>query len=125
EGDEYLEISENVFLQKWNAFADRLKKENKITLFTIMHSGAPRLEGTKILVEVENAVQMEQLRLGKIDILNFLMVELKNYSLDLDGIMVEKTATRKPYTSQEKYQAMLAKNPLLEELRKTFDLGLS
>lgn len=125
EGDEYLEISENVFLQKWNAFADRLKKENKITLFTIMHSGAPRLEGTKILVEVENAVQMEQLRLGKIDILNFLRVELKNYSLDLDGIMVEKTATRKPYTSQEKYQAMLAKNPLLEELRKTFDLGLS
>lgn len=125
EGNEYLEIDEHAFLDKWNEFAEKLKSENKITLYTIMHSGSPRLEDHRILVEVENAVQMEQLRLGKIDILNFLRVELRNYGLDLDGIMVEKTKTRKPYTSQEKYQAMVAKNPLLEELRKTFDLGLT
>lgn len=125
EGSEFQEVTENVFLQKWNEFADKLKGENKITLYTIMHSGSPHLEGSKILVEVENAVQMEQLRLGKIDILNFLRAALRNFSLDLDGVMVEETKTRKPYTSQEKYQAMVAKNPVLEELRKTFDLGLT
>jgi DNA polymerase-3 subunit gamma/tau len=34
------------------------------------------------------------------------------------------TKVRKPYTSQEKYQAMVSKNPALETLRKAFNLGL-
>mgnify|MGYP000850966603 CR=1 FL=1 len=125
EGSEYLEITFNNFIAKWHAFADKLKRDNKITLFTIMTANAPILEGTSVKVEVENAVQMEELKLGKIDMLNFLRVELRNFALDIQGVMVEKTKERKPYTSQEKYQAMVAKNPLLDELRKTFDLGLS
>ncbi|MVZ67259.1 DNA polymerase III subunit gamma/tau [Sphingobacterium sp. DK4209] len=125
EGSEYLEVTQNVFLSKWNFFAEKLKADNKITLFTIMTASTPTLNGVKIEVEVENAVQSEQLKLGKIDILNYLRVELRNFSLDLHVVMVEKTKDRKPYTAQEKYQAMVAKNPMLEELRKTFDLGLS
>lgn len=125
EGTEFYEVTQNSFLSKWNEFAEKLRSESKITLYTIMTSNAPVLEGSKIKVEVENMVQMEELKLGKIDMLNYLRVQLRNFSLDIDGVMVEKTKERKPYTSQEKYQAMVAKNPLLDELRKTFDLGLS
>lgn len=125
EGSEYLEVTQNAFLSKWNIFAEKLKADNKITLFTIMTASTPTLNGVTIEVEVENAVQSDQLKLGKIDILNFLRVELRNFALDLNVSMVEKTKDRKPYTAHEKYQAMVAKNPLLEELRKTFDLGLS
>ena len=125
EGSEYLEVTQNAFLSKWNFFAEKLKADNKITLYTIMTASTPTLNGVTIEVEVENAVQSEQLKLGKIDILNYLRVELRNFSLDLHVVMVEKTKDRKPYTAQEKYQAMVAKNPMLEELRKTFDLGLS
>ena len=124
-GNEFQEVSEAALLEKWDAYAQQLKKESKITLYTIMHSGRPSLQGNTIQIEVENAVQLEELRLGKIDLLNYLRVELKNFALDLHETMVEKSATRKPYTSQEKYQAMLAENPLLEKLRKTFDLDLS
>ncbi|MGO3307688.1 MAG: DNA polymerase III subunit gamma/tau, partial [Sphingobacterium sp.] len=88
-------------------------------------SNVPRLNGTLIEVDVENGVQMDELKLGKIDILNFLRVQLRNFSLNVHGIQVEVTRVRKPYTSQEKYQAMLAKNPELETLRKAFNLGLS
>lgn len=125
EGNEFNEVTQNAFLNKWNEFAELLRKESKITLYTIMTSNAPTLEGTKIKIEVENGVQMEELKLGKIDMLNYLRVQLRNFALDIDGVMVEKSKDRKPYTSQEKYQAMVAKNPLLDELRKTFDLGLS
>ncbi|WP_409150436.1 DNA polymerase III subunit gamma/tau [Sphingobacterium sp. BS-2] len=125
EGNEFYEVTQNSFLSKWNEFAEILRSESKITLYTIMTSNAPVLEGTTIKVEVENMVQMEELKLGKIDMLNYLRVQLRNFSLDIDGLMVEKTKERKPYTSQEKYQAMVAKNPMLDELRKTFDLGLS
>lgn len=125
EGNEFYEVTQNGFLSKWNEFAEILRNESRITLYTIMTSNAPVLEGTTIKVEVENMVQMEELKLGKIDMLNYLRVQLRNFSLDIDGVMVEKSKERKPYTSQEKYQAMVAKNPMLDELRKTFDLGLS
>ncbi|MBE8714592.1 DNA polymerase III subunit gamma/tau [Sphingobacterium hungaricum] len=125
EGSEFSEITFEQFLSKWHDFAKRVKAESKITLFTIMTSNAPRLSGNKIEVDVENMVQMDELKLGKIDILNFLRQELKNFALDLEGISVEQEKVRKPYTSQEKYQAMVEKNPSLETLRRKFNLGLS
>ncbi|QBQ40268.1 DNA polymerase III subunit gamma/tau [Sphingobacterium psychroaquaticum] len=125
EGSEYREVTLNAFLSKWNAFADTLKQTSKITLYTIMTANTPRLNGTLIEVDVENGVQMDELKLGKIDLLNYLRPELSNFALDIQGVQVEVTKSRKPYTSQEKYQAMLAKNPALETLRKAFNLGLS
>lgn len=124
-GDAYKEVDPQLFRQKWNVLAERLKAEKKITLYTIMTSVAPVLKNNVIEVEVENTIQDQDLREGKIDILNFLRVELQNFSLDLIGVMVEQTKVRKPYTSIEKYQAMLTKNPDLDVLRQKFDLGLS
>ncbi|QQS96946.1 DNA polymerase III subunit gamma/tau [Sphingobacterium spiritivorum] len=125
-GEAYREVTLNEFLQKWNEFAERLKAENKINLYTLMTSAPPKLQsGNLIEVEVENAIQMDVLTSAKIDMLNFLRVELQNFSLDVKGVMIEHQVSRKPYTSQEKYQAMVAKNPNLETLRQTFNLGLS
>ncbi|MFD1768197.1 DNA polymerase III subunit gamma/tau [Sphingobacterium suaedae] len=125
QGNEFREVTLNAFLSKWNVFADSLKQTSRITLYTIMTANMPRLNGTVIEIDVENGVQMDELKLGKIDILNFLRVELNNFALDIKGVQVEMTRSRKPYTSQEKYQAMLSKNPALETLRKAFNLGLS
>ncbi len=125
QGDTFREVTFNTFMMHWNAFADRLKQTNRITLYTIMTANPPRLNGVLIEVDVENGVQMDELKLGKIDILNYLRVELQNFSLDLTGVQVEVTKVRKPYTSVEKYQAMVSKNPALETLRKAFNLGLS
>ncbi len=125
QGDTFREVTFNTFMMHWNAFADRLKQTNRITLYTIMTANPPRLNGVMIEVDVENGVQMDELKLGKIDILNYLRVELQNFSLDLTGVQVEVTKVRKPYTSVEKYQAMVSKNPALETLRKAFNLGLS
>ncbi|PRD57287.1 DNA polymerase III subunit gamma/tau [Sphingobacterium gobiense] len=125
QGNEFREVTLNAFITQWNAFADSLRQTNRITLYTIMTANPPRLNGTMIEVDVENAVQMDELKLGKIDILNYLRVKLQNFSLDLTGTQVEVTKVRKPYTSAEKYQAMVSKNPALETLRKAFNLGLS
>lgn len=125
QGNEFQEVTFHTFIAQWNAFADRLKKANRITLYTIMTANPPRLNGSTIEVDVENGVQMDELKRGKIDILNHLRVALRNFALDITGVQVEVTKTRKPYTSIEKYQAMVAKNPALETLRKTFNLGLS
>lgn len=125
QGNEFREVTFNDFISKWNTLAEKLKAENRITLYTIMTANEPRLQGNVIEVDVENMVQSEQLKEGKIDILNYLRVELHNFSLDLTTHQLEQAVIRKAYTSQEKYQVMVEKNPSLETLRKTFNLGLS
>lgn len=112
-------------LKEWHAVADKLKAENKINLFTLMTANAPQLLADfKVGVTVENPIQQDLLNLSKIDILNELRVKLRNFTIDLVPIEVANDVVRKPYTAQEKYQAMVAKNPALDVLRKTFNLGL-
>ncbi|WP_159637450.1 DNA polymerase III subunit gamma/tau [Sphingobacterium composti Ten et al. 2007 non Yoo et al. 2007] len=125
QGNEFREVTFNSFISKWNALAEQLKAENRITLYTIMTANEPRLNGNIIEIDVENMVQSEQLKEGKIDILNYLRVELKNFALDITTHQLEQSVVRKAYTSQEKYKVMVEKNPALETLRKTFNLGLS
>src|SRR5690606_7398003 len=67
QGSEFREVTLNAFLSKWNSFADQLKQTSRITLYTIMTANTPRLNGTLIEVDVENGVQMDELKLGKID----------------------------------------------------------
>ena len=124
-GTERLAFDHELLLQHWHALADKLKAENKINLFTLMTANAPELQPDfKIGVVIENPIQQDLLSSSKIDILNELRTNLRNFAIDLVPIQMKKDAVRKPYTAQEKYQAMVAKNPTLDVLRKTFNLGL-
>ncbi len=125
QGTEFREVTFNSFIEKWNNLAEKMKVANRITIYTIMTANPPRLKGNVIEIDVENAIQSDQLREGKIDMLNYLRPELQNFSLDIQTVQLEQAVIRKAYTSQEKYQVMASKNPALEVLRKTFNLGLS
>lgn len=119
------EITWDVFIKTWNEFAEKQKVNNRLTLYTIMTANEPKLENNTVEVPVENSMQLNELRTDKVEILNHLRVILENYELDLVGKLIEVPVTRKPYTSAEKYQAMAEKNPSLDLLRTTFDLGIN
>ncbi len=124
-GAERTPFTHDQLLKEWHVFADRLKAENKINLFTLMTANAPQLLADfKVGVTVENPIQQDLLNTSKIDILNELRTKLRNFAIDLVPVEVTNEVARKPYTAQEKYQAMVAKNPTLDMLRKTFNLGL-
>lgn len=124
-GNEQTPFGYDRFQQLWHAYADRLKSENKINLFTLMTGNAPKLrEDYKVEIIVENAIQESLLLESKIDLLNDLRVKLKNFDIDLIPVYVKTNVARTPYTMQEKYQALVAKNPVLDKLRETFQLGL-
>lgn len=123
-GTEKQDFTEAEFLVHWNALASRLKIENKISLYTLMTANAPKLvAGHQIEVIVENGVQQHLLVDSKIEVLNYLRHHLNNFHLDLIPIIQTNTIIRRPITDIEKYQAMLVKNPLLDTLRKDFNLG--
>lgn len=124
-GTERQPFDHETLLQHWHALADTLKAENKINLFTLMTANAPQLlPDFQIGVVIENPIQHDLLSSSKIDILNELRTNLRNFAIDLIPIEMKSDTARKPYTAQEKYQAMAAKNPALDVLRKTFNLGL-
>lgn len=124
-GTEEEEVTYEKFIQFWKTLATEIKHQNKINLYTLMTAVPPKLVGNQIEVDVENMVQMDVLNMAKVDLLNYLRPLLHNFSLDLRGLIMAHDVVRKPYTSQEKYQAMVQKNPLLETLRKELNLGLS
>jgi len=123
-GDAEEPFGEQEFMGFWNTFANKIKAENKISLYTLMVANPPLLkEDYKVEIIVENPIQQQLLIESKIDVLNYLRQKLKNFKVDLIPILQKTNVVRKPVTDTEKYQAMVAKNPLLDKFRKEFNLG--
>jgi DNA polymerase-3 subunit gamma/tau len=102
-----------------------MKNESKINIFTIMTSYPPRLLPDFIIeLDIENKLQDDLLQIEKVELLNFLRTELKNFTIDFKTRILEQIQKKRLYTSNEKYQHMLEKNPTLEEFRKRFSLDL-
>ncbi|MEJ6979783.1 DNA polymerase III subunit gamma/tau [Pedobacter sp. P351] len=125
-GDSRMPFSSDDFLKLWNTYAAEIKKAGKINMFTIMTANPPRvLDDFKIELVIDNRIQEELLIIEKIDLLNFLRVKLENFGIDILTRQAEQNEKKKLYTSHEKYQYMLAKNPKLEEFRRKFNLDVN
>ncbi len=124
-GESKLEFSSDSMLKFWNAYAEKIKKEGKINIFTIMTANPPvLLDNFLIELLIENKIQEDLLNSEKVDLLNYLRVELKNFIIDLQTKHMEQTQKKRLYTSSDKYQHMLEKNPNLEEFKRRFNLDL-
>ncbi|MDB5011518.1 MAG: polymerase subunit gamma/tau, partial [Mucilaginibacter sp.] len=111
------------FLKLWNTHAAIIKAEGKMSLFTIFISEAPKMLSPNIFeIVVENKVQENLFKNEKPALLNYLRSNLKNFTIDVNPRVEEQVVVKRPYTSQEKFQYMAAKNPELIELRKRFNL---
>ena len=124
-GDSRNEFDSDTLLKYWNQYADKIKKAGKINIFTMMTANPPTLLKDFVIEQIiENKIQETLLSIEKIDLLNFLRTELKNFSIDIITKHVEQTNKKQLYTSTEKYQHMLEKKPELEEFRRRFKLDI-
>jgi DNA polymerase-3 subunit gamma/tau len=111
------------FLKHWNEFAATIKAAGRMSVFTIFISEVPKMLRPYVFeVVVENKVQEQLFRDEKPPLLNYLRQTLKNYNIEVNTRIDEQVRVKRPYTAQEKYQHMAAKNPQLAELRKRFNL---
>ncbi|WP_411273720.1 DNA polymerase III subunit gamma/tau [Daejeonella sp.] len=125
DGESRMEFDWNTLLTFWNEYAEKLKHEGKLNIFTIMTSNPPTLlENFVIELIIENRVQEELLINEKVDLLNFLRTKLKNFGIELNTKHIEVTGKKRLYTSTEKYNHMVEKNPKLEEFRRRFNLDI-
>ncbi|MGB4774862.1 MAG: DNA polymerase III subunit gamma/tau [Daejeonella sp.] len=118
-------FTSEMMLKLWNEYADKIKQAGKLNIFTLMTSNPPALlEDDQIELIIENKIQENLLNIEKIALLNFLRVQLNNFNIDIVTRQMEITNKKRLYTSTEKYEHMVQKNPKLEELRRKFNLDI-
>ncbi len=124
-GDSAESVTQEMLHNRWRTYSEQVKKDGKINLFTLLNSGNPTLsDGHLIEFTLENKIQEELLLHERVDLLNFLRTDLNNFQLELKTIVAEQVEGKRLYTSTEKYEYMVEKNPSVEEFRKTFNLDL-
>ena len=123
-GNEKQEFNAEEFMAHWQTYTQKAKEEDKIHLYTLLSSNPPILEGTDIIVSVENIALESTLNVEKIELLNFLRGQLKNFDLQIIAKRVESKQGDRIYSNKDKYNYLVGKNPQLDEFRKRFNLDL-
>ncbi len=122
-GDAKEDFTFDDFLKLWNTHAATVKAQGKMSLFTIFISEVPKMVSPTLFeIVVENKVQENDFKNEKPVLLNYLRSTLKNFDIDVITRIEESKVVKRPYTSQEKFNHMAAKNPQLLELKKRFNL---
>jgi DNA polymerase-3 subunit gamma/tau len=125
-GEEKESFSPEEFMNAWREYAKKAMDEHKINFYTLVTSNDPILEeGNKITVLIENLTQESILQNEIVDFLNFLRTRLKNFDISISTKKIERKLENRLYTSSEKYQYLVEKNPVLENLRRKFNLDIN
>ncbi|MBC7565555.1 MAG: DNA polymerase III subunit gamma/tau [Pedobacter sp.] len=125
-GDAKEPVSQEQLVECWNHYASKAKEDGRINVYTLLTSADPKLEdGDVILVHIEHKLQESLLQDEMIDLLNAIRPKLRNFNISIKTKQMERVAVNRLYTSTEKYQYLLEKNPKLEEMRKMFNLDIT
>jgi len=93
--------------------------------YSILSTRKPALlENHVIELQLDNRAQEITLKERRADLLDFLRGELRNQKIQLTTRLEETVNQSKPYTAEDKYRAMVEKNPALKTLRENLDMEL-
>ncbi|MEL6810603.1 MAG: DNA polymerase III subunit gamma/tau [Bacteroidota bacterium] len=117
-------FTESEMQTAWTDYAKKIEKEGKYNLLSHLTMGIPKLEGTLIHLVFPNSTIKVEVERAKYDLLSYLRSTLKNYEIDLSIEVNEAEVKRYAYTSREKFDKLMEKNPLIDKLRQEFDLDV-
>ena len=115
-------FTQSQFEVKWNEYMERFhdRPNLKVTLSRI-----PELNGSKLILKIENVVQNEEIAKIKPDLVGWLRKELKNNTIELiTEIIAPQEGEQKPYSESERLAEMIKKNPEIGNLKKAFNLDI-
>ncbi|NND62919.1 MAG: DNA polymerase III subunit gamma/tau [Flavobacteriaceae bacterium] len=108
----------------WKTYAKKIEKEGKYNLLSHLTMGVPKLDGSLIHLVFPNSTIKVEVERAKHELLNFLRTTLENHEIDLSIEVDEQEVKRYAYTPREKFEKLKEKNPMIETLRKEFDLDV-
>ena len=116
------DFSQDDLIKHWTEYANSLTAE-KIHLKNTLISCKPELkENFSFVVSIYNPSQKDEITSSSTDILGYLSSKLNNSQIKMEVHIVEKDETVMIYTSSEKYDYLIKKNPNLERLKERLNL---
>jgi DNA polymerase-3 subunit gamma/tau len=110
-------------LQKaWAEFAQMREQNGGAVSEQVMLNRTIVCEGTTIKLVLDNLHQEQLLNEVKPDLLGYLRHQLQNRLLQISYQIAQSDAKRNPYTPQEKFNALIEKNPHLAQLQQRLGL---
>lgn len=118
-------FSTEAFMEIWSQWIDDISTDQPNLAKSLRKENPDVGVDAVIRVRLENTVLEENLRSLRADIQETLRAGLNNQFILIETEVIETEANeRKPYTSKEKYDALLATNPILRDFREEFDLDI-
>ncbi|TVZ27752.1 DNA polymerase-3 subunit gamma/tau [Gillisia sp. Hel_I_86] len=117
-------INETQLHAAWDEYIHRLKNKGEKILASIMETDMPKLTGKVISIELPADTMKNELERHTHPLMSFLKKKLQNTLITLEIHVNEQVAKKYAFTDMEKFNKLKEQNPLLEKLRKTFDLDI-
>lgn len=118
-------FTETQVLAAWDDYAKYLKRHGNHNLASILGAEMPVLKEKTLFIEMPTETMKLELERAQSGLMAYIRKQVKNDKIALN-IEVNETAAKKyVFTTREKFEKLKEKNPLLEKLRKTFDLDVS
>jgi DNA polymerase-3 subunit gamma/tau len=109
--------------QAWKILSESYRSDKNFHTTLIKHKPVLKKD-FKVEFMVDNKIQKSEIEDRKLEILPALRERLNNYQVQLDVVVTEHAEIKKPYTPQEKFNKMAAKNPALKTLKDQLDLEI-
>ncbi len=109
----------------WGPMAEAIAKDSPNLLNTLTCRIPVLTDGFKVIVTVDNKIQESEIFGKRAEILGYLRKELKNWGIQLETLVTDRPVeSRKPYTDQEKFNAMAERNPAIRTLKDQLNLDI-
>lgn len=128
--DENLPMDREAFTQAdlekiWEPMAAGISKDLANLYHTLTCRPPVLNENFGVIVTVDNKIQEGEVSAKRPEILAFLRKELNNYGIQMEVVVTDRpSATRRPYTDQEKFEAMVSRNPVIKTLKDQLNLDI-
>ncbi|WP_034925661.1 DNA polymerase III subunit gamma/tau [Gillisia sp. CAL575] len=117
-------INETQLHAAWDEYIQRLKHKGEKILASIMETDMPKLTDKVVSIELPADTMKNELERHTHPLMSFLKKKLQNTLITLEIQVNEQVAKKYAFTDMEKFNKLKEQNPLLEKLRKTFDLDI-
>jgi len=108
----------------WKEYAKLLEKKGEHILSSHLNMQLPEVNENKLKITFPNETIKIELEKAQGSLLKFLHTKLENYAIHLE-IEIDEAAEKKyAYTSREKFEILKEKYPIMDSIRKTFDLDI-
>jgi DNA polymerase III subunit gamma/tau len=106
----------------WKSFIELLKNEDKASELSVVNQPYEVRDGTTIIIQLANSLQEDILERFRTRFVRYLRHELSNQKITIATELVQETVKQRLYTSQDKFNYLVRKNPKLLDLRQRLDL---